>query len=361
MINSSEICTAFDLEEIELYVEYCVVILFFSIIGIFTNSISILIFISFSNTKKKFFHLLKYYTLNSIVSNLNDFVIMVFLIRFRHQLLIDTSSLQIYNQNHNLIRYIVYFYLIVRNTVYTFGCSLDLFIIYERIQLYAPNYSFLIKQSAGRIVGFVFLYVIVLNVPTNMSRQVRHIEKCKESESTFFYYFDSPDFNEFFIIFLIITYIIRDAITCIIMIVLITILIICVRRYYTQRQTFNMQNRNSNIIFKKSALNNCKIAVMMCFLNVILHILNAYNLIKKHQYNSAMNDIVVYSIFFEFKNSVNIFIFIKFNKIFKRNFLMMVPRSNIFGFSNNSNNSNVLEMKLSHTERRNSRDYSTRL
>lgn len=361
MKNSTETSIA---SSIPFYMEYCILKLVLSLIGIVTNSISILIFVSFSNTKKKFFSFLKYYTINSLICNINDSVLIILLINLKNDLLMDMDTYQIYHKKYISILYIIRVYEVIRSIVYSFGCCLDIFIIYERIQLYAPNYTFLIKKSARRITLFIIIYCIFLNIPANFSHEIVSIEISLESDNIQIYSYAVSEYmaNKVFGIVLLVTYFVRDALTFIIMIVLIIVLIYSIKKYYIQRLSLNVVNRNTNIIFKKSALNNCKIAVIMCFLIGSLHAFSVYNLIKRHYFSASTKDVALYSLFFALKNSVNIFIFIKFNKIFRRNFQMMLPKTNFFNLCNLRGPLRQPDIELTErTERRNSRGYSTKL
>lgn len=173
----NDFCYFSESKEINYITIFGMTMLLISIIGIFNNIICIIIF-KYSNTNntegKKFFLFLYYYTINSLMINLND------LINYSIYLLTNAQS-EIYRKIENnslylktqvFIIYFSYFYQNIWAIIYTFGTFMDTFIVYERIQLYNPKWKFLSKTSAGKISLFVFLFSLVLNVPVNLSRNV---------------------------------------------------------------------------------------------------------------------------------------------------------------------------------------------
>lgn len=112
--------------------------------------------------QEKFNKYLQIFAINSALLNLNDFI-MVF----------SSLVFNMYDMNFSYTKAVYNFvYYIIWSVLYTFGGFLDIFIVYERIQLINPNWSFLLNKKATRISIGVFILCIAINMPLNMSRRI---------------------------------------------------------------------------------------------------------------------------------------------------------------------------------------------
>ena len=99
----------------------------------------------------KFLKLLKYFTINSLFVNLLDSTLPIFFFSVNEFVYILKYSNDEKTQQVYISYYWVYyrvFYTSIWSFFYTFGTSLDIFIVYERIQLYLPKLKFLKDKSA---------------------------------------------------------------------------------------------------------------------------------------------------------------------------------------------------------------------
>ena len=116
-----------------------------TVIGVVLNTIASFIFIFSKNMNTKFLCLLKHYTLNSLMINLNSIIVSV--LYFTQENIYISNNGKFY-QSYHWIFYLTYFHLSIYFVLYTFDGILDIFIVYERILLMKPKLKFLKHLSA---------------------------------------------------------------------------------------------------------------------------------------------------------------------------------------------------------------------
>ena len=192
------------------------------------------------------------------------------------------------------------------------------------------------KQTARKISFYVFIVSIIINIPVIYSRQTKEYLLLFDDKEMKVYRHGTRDLNENIII-LVVIYLanfVRDIITCIIEITINICLILAMFDYYKNKDSvLNHANNtdqitaNNIIIFRKSDINNSRIAMFICFCSSLSHILVFSILIIFIFADFKVYIIYVYCIglFFVIRHSLNIFIFLKLNKKFRRNFSVLVP------------------------------------
>ena len=105
------------------------------------------------------------------------------------------------------------------------------------------------------------------------------------------------------------------------------ILIITMIRYYKRKTSNNVQNPNT-FAFKRTDLNNSKIALFMNFLSALSHIsiFSLFILIRFLSFGVFRILSQIIGILCTIRHSVNFFLFLKLNKKFRRNFYVLIPR-----------------------------------
>ena len=148
-----------------------------SLIGIVLNVISVSI-LSLRKFKDKFNKYLLIFSINSALLNFNDFLM------FFSSLLFNSYNL---NYSYSKGVYMIFYY-VLWSVLYSIGGFLDIFIIYERIQLINPKLSLLLKEKASRISIAVFFFCLIINIPINLSRRIESMQLlvsfCQEKLTT---------------------------------------------------------------------------------------------------------------------------------------------------------------------------------
>ena len=241
-----------------------------SIIGIVLNSIASFIFIFSKNMNTKFLNLLKHYTINSLMINLNSLILSILF--FTQQNIYISNNGRFY-QSYHWVFYFTYFYTSIFIVLYTFDGILDIFMVYERILLMKPKFKFL-KHISAHVISFsVFLFCCIINIPINIGKGVQKntIEVNNVSLGMFKIYLKKFNYQTLFSISVLSTNAIRDILPLIIGIVLNVYLVIVTIRFHKNRTSITTDKA---IIFKKTNINNTKLAFILGMISAYFHINN---------------------------------------------------------------------------------------
>ena len=328
-------CTIIDNEEIlrkySIPMHMCL-----SAIGVILNSLCVFIFKFSKNMEEKFLILLRHYSFNSLLFNFNVFMVQLVALCLPAFAFNWNETGIYFIDNYSFVLYYTYIYQNIWAILYTYAGILDIFIVYERILLYKPSVNFMRKQTARNISFYVFIFSIIINIPVIYSRQTKEYLLLLDDKEITVYRHGTRDLNENIII-LVVTYLanfFRDITTCIIEITINIYLILAMFDYYRNKQSvLNRANNtdqitaNNIIVFRKSDINNSRIAMFICFCSSLSHILVFSILIIFIFADFKVYIIYAYCIglFFVIRHSLNFLIFLKLNKKFRRNFLVLVP------------------------------------
>ena len=297
----------------------------FSLLGIILNSITAFIFIFSNNSSTKFLKFLKFYSLNSLGISLNDFSFINYYLFTNNYVYIINNKF--YNES-NLTPFIVYLNFFVFFS--TFSGMLDIFIVYERIQIYLRDLKFLRNKSAAIISFCVLLYSIVLNIPIGIAREICDVNISIESNvniTIYCYKLREFHYNNIYLISIFVFNFMRDIMNFIIEIILNIVLMLTMRRYYNNRMALNISNMNL-FEFRRTDTNNAKIALFLNFISAFFHMtsFSTVILIKyfSFSYFHIFSKIIILA--YTSRHSMNIFLFLKLNKKFRRNFYALIPR-----------------------------------
>lgn len=301
------------------------VVLVFSTLGIIFNLISTFILTFSNNSTTKFLQFLKFYSINSFLISLNDFINIICF--FSTNSIVYKFDKKSFYKADILNNYIIY--LNIWAVIYSISGILDIFIVYERIQQYTQFLKFLRNKTAGKITFGVVLYSIVINIPIGIGRTECHenITISNKSIDVYSYCLRRFPYNSYFVLSILISNFIRDIISLIIEVTLNVILIVTMIRFYKARMMINVQNFNT-FAFKRTSINNSKIALFMNFVSSVFHVTTFFFIIIR-QYSSVdtYNYISkIFAIVYSFRHSLNFFLFLKLNKKFRRNFYVIVPK-----------------------------------
>ena len=189
-------------------------------LGVMFNSISAFILTFSQNSNSKYLKFLKYYSYNSLAISFIDCL-------FFPSHLYSVRSVYRFNQkSHFVYESSVINYIVYINTwvfLYTFSGILDIFIVYERIQIYLPYLKFLRNKTAGIISLGVLLYSFAINIPVGMARTTYHNRISIESEEPidiYSYGLRIFKYNDIFLLSVFISNFIRDIISFLIEVIL---------------------------------------------------------------------------------------------------------------------------------------------
>ena len=281
---------------------------FFSSVGIIFNTISVFILTFRSNSSSKFLKFLKFYAINSLAISLNDFWFIIICI-----FTIDDVYI-IEERRHHEMTSIFYpiIYLNFWMILYTFSGILDIFIVYERIQIYLQNLKFLRNKSAALISICVLIYSVVFNIPVFISMRV-HDDIIKiQSNELIEIRLGKYIFSDKLFILVIICNLARDVISFVIEITINIILMLIMISYYKKRLTINI----SNPIFLERKRTDIKIALLMNFISVLFRLMFFSVIIILVLYFPFYLRITlkVLILLFSLRHSLNFFLFLRFNK-----------------------------------------------
>ena len=303
------------------------VILGFSSLGVIFNSISAFILSFSKNSSTKFLQFLNYYSINSLAISLND-ALFVAIYLYLDSVHYKYNS-QIYFDNEKIVKLFI-IYLNIWAFLYTFSGMLDIFIVYERIQIYLTDLKFLRNRSAGIISFGVLLYSLIINIPVGLARtnykETITIDS-KDSVIVYSYGLRKFEYNQIFLFAVFISNFIRDIISFMVEMILNISLIVTMTRYYKRRMTVNIQNLNT-FAFKRTDINNNKIALFMNFLSAIFHTVTFALLIilRNHSFYAYIGVSHGFLILYSLRHTLNFFLFLKLNKKFRRNFYVLIPK-----------------------------------
>ncbi len=117
------------------------------------------------------------------------------------------------------------------------------------------------------------------------------------------------------------SHIIRDCFTIITDVILNIILIISIRNYHMRRTAANVQPQQ--IFFSRSDTRNVFISMIVSVLTIANHLILLIEFFSP-QRGIVLDGVLYFSNFF--KNLVNFFLLIILNRLFRRNFLALIPK-----------------------------------
>ena len=220
---------------------------------------------------------------------------------------------------------------------YTNGNLLDIAIAYERILIYLPKMKFM--RNIKIYINLIAILAIsfVLKLPSLLTRNIGTSTLNFSSDISFkVAYLSAVSYGKAFNVFLYISIFLRDILTVIIEIIASVVLIITIVRFYKKKERISATREDymaenvvdsEIIIFKKAALNNSKITLYMCifsFFNQIIVFITLFSAIIFSEI-VTFSLIYIFALLFLLRQSLNFFIFLKLNRKFKRNFIILLP------------------------------------
>ena len=204
--------------------------------------------------------------------------------------------------------------------------------VYERIVLMKPKLKFLKHLSARVISSSVFIFCCFINIPTNINGDIKKITIDLNDKSLEVFEPDLKKFNyqTLYMISVLSTSAIREFVPLIIGIVLNLYLVIVTIRFHKNRTSIisSISNSNEAIIFKKTNINNTKLAFILGIISVYFYVINFSLLFLSFviPLEVLLIPYQINTLLFGIRHSLSIFILLKLNKKFRHNFIFLMPK-----------------------------------
>lgn len=314
-----------------------------ALLGTLLNLLSLFIFTFSHNMDTKFLRYLKYYVLNSVIVTLNYLVLAtLFAVTISDDKIyrLDFST-QLVN-SYDYAYWFTFVFMTVWTVSYSFGSLIEMIIAYERILMYKPKMQFMRNVNIHVTLAAIFIIACLINLPANLSRDVHTtmltFNKIKPANLTIKVYtlggkrtFSSH--NDLFTMCLYVSTFLRDSLTLVIDLAITLSLIITIVKFYNGKQKLKRQIKaqrkvNSDpIVFRKTDMNNSKVALLICFVSSLGHLGTFLSLLVLFFLESKSHQLVISitGFFYLCRNCLNFFLFLKYNMKFKRNFIRLLP------------------------------------
>lgn len=316
--------------------------------GSLLNALSLFIFIFSNNMDTKFLRLLKCYIVNSLVVTVNHFVLFTLLAFITSSPLTNRNIYyngKMMSNSLQFTQYYSYIFLPVWTISYSYGSLLDITIVYERILMYLPKLKFMRNVQIYVYLLVFLLLSCVINLPANFSRDIyslaMNLTNSPLNDTIVVYTIKKRIFhyNDLFTVCLYASTFMRDILTLVIEIAVTVILLITMYRFYNKKRetvartsteaisSINEQSSDA-IIFRRTDMRNSQITLYICFISFVSHVGSFLALIVLYFNHSDLYTYIVgfFGFFFLIRHSVNFVLFLKLNKKFKRNFVILLPK-----------------------------------
>lgn len=313
--------STFQFIETYLKIPIYLVIILISFCGAVLNLIC---FIALRECTCEFNKFLSIFTMNSLIFNAND--LLTYVMKW------STASVAF-----GFDFFCVTVFSPVAMICFTFGSYLDILIMFERLQLFIKRLRVFSKLTARQWSAIFFAICLFLVVPIILSRKpVKTLASIDNTTSLELYKTNVNDFNgnTYYLVSYYFSIFMRDVFPLFLEISLNVLLYIKLKFYLQKKSLLLAKNKQPSkaIIknFKKCDENNTRLAILMCLLSAATHLLALLHYIAlwhgDYVYSFLTNE--VYTIACSLKHAINIFIFYKFNKIFKLYFRKSILRIN---------------------------------
>ena len=125
---------------------------------------------------QKFISTMKIYILNSFVYSTNDFILGILSIVFTKVFYRSEGFMFLLYPSYEFMFYFTY----IRNNLailsYAFGGLMDIYFFWGRIQIFKPQYTFLLHTPQNKVAFYILIISIALTIPNDIMRQVTSYE-----------------------------------------------------------------------------------------------------------------------------------------------------------------------------------------
>ena len=300
------------------------ILLICSVFGTIFNSICIHVLTFSKNCKSRFLLFIRIDSIIYLVTNINYFAVCLIFVAFLEKTFKLSENNVSYFDKDLCIYYFTYFYCMINPILYTFSNCMDSVLVYEKIQIYKKSKNFFTEKSVNFVSVSLLLYSILLNIPVHISRDIRNIElKTTANETLILKTYSVRTFESyqmFFYVTVITCNFIRDIGSVLFLIILNIKLILVIKIF--NKSVFNIISNQKKKKYHKNFTNDCKNILIKstnaCLLNLVCFY---YKLDVMYGIHDTL--LIYYISVFAggMKSSLNLLIMLRYNKIFRQNFL----------------------------------------
>ena len=323
-VEDSNICTYDELNYSFGYRELSIIQITLDSLGIISNIVALLVLGHIKKRNRRFFQFLKIDTLTTLVSNINSLVLSLMFLVFVDNIYHLSNTSFVFFSRVEYINYFTYVYKMVWAIFYTMSTCFDILLVYEKIQIYKRNTTFITKRSAILISSYIFLYSVILNGPINMTRDVMKKEFNTSDESFSIYSYGKrslPKNLDSILLGITIIFNIMREFGHLIMIIAINItLIIVIKSHNKKKIKINTHNKE---LVRQNYLNDCKIvSIKSTYNGLLICSVFFFNVDKLLGYDYLRSILFQYvtSIVHSLRSTINLLLLLKYNKKFRQNF-----------------------------------------
>lgn len=305
----------------------------FSIIGVLFNSLAIFILTRLPTRKKKFIQYMRNYSVCCFVISLN-FTCFCYMIIF-----FSTSF------HAHFVEGIYYIFIPISLITYSFSILLSICIVYERIQMFKLNLTFLRHTPAWKISTMTLFLSILLSLPFFLQFEIKQdLLQIQSNQTVNVYSLGVSDVtkSQIFKVIYLLFIILRHGIIFLAELIMNIYLVICLRKFYRNRP--NNPNATNNIESKNNIIN-----FITCILSIIQQIVLLLISYFIYTTEAPCWDMSMYRMISMFiivlKHSLNFFVLVLLNSDFREYFASLLYKGRCQGQSKVAPSFDQINMK----------------
>lgn len=286
-----------------------------ALISVFFNSLAIFILTSLPTRKSKFIQYMRDYSVNCLVASLNIACLLYILIFFN-------SLIKFY-----FVKPIYYAIFPIYLISYSFSTIFSGFIVYERIQMFKLQTTFLRNTPAWKSSIATLFLSILLSIPFFYNFEIKQdLYQIEHSNQTkiFSYSIDvrAATKSQYFRIIFLLFLCLRHGVTFLIELIMNIYLIMCLRTFYRNRP-----NNQENAVHISELKNNI-IILITCILSMIQQVITLLVIYFSLTIESCnmSNYRITALLIFALKHALNFFILVLLNSHFRECFMSLLPK-----------------------------------
>ena len=253
--------------------------------------------------------------------------------------LIPTYTLFAFTNTMEALTYGAYFYTPVYSTIYFFNSFLDVYINMERVSIFVPLFHRIYSFSSKKTCSFLFAACLAINFPYFFYyKPQENVVELDTKEMFVINAWALTDFAKSISgkVIAYVIYFIRDVLTLFLEIILNIFSVVLMKKHLDSKRNVvfileNVQNSNLSTNLSKADKNITYMVLVMSLLSALQHT----SFLACTGYFIMKQDLLAYSICYgsnqiiAIKYSSNFFLFLLFNKLFRKTFKNLFKRNNL--------------------------------
>lgn len=285
-----------------------------ALISVLSNTLAIFILTSLPTRKSKFIQYMRDYSANCLVASLNIACLLYILIFFN-------SSFKF-----NFVKPFYYVIFPIYLISYSFSTILSSFIVYERIQMFKLQITFLRNTPAWKSSAVTLFLSILLSLPFFYNYEIKQdlyqIEHNNQTKSpSYSIDVSAATKSHFFRIVFLLFLLVRHGGIFLIELIMNIYLLMCLKTFYRNRS-----NNQRNAVHISELTNNI-IILITCILSMIQHVITLLVIYFSLTIESCniSNYRIIALLIFALKHALNFFILVLLNSHFRECFMSLLP------------------------------------